>query len=38
MDVEIVWRGRPFTGASGQRNADTFETEGVNIRAGKPRR
>lgn len=36
MDVEITWRGKPFTGASGQRKADKFETEGVNIRARKP--
>jgi hypothetical protein len=34
--VEITWRGKPFTGASGQRKADKFEIEGVNIRAGKP--
>jgi hypothetical protein len=34
--VEIAWRGKPFTGASGQHNADAFETEGVNIRARKP--
>jgi hypothetical protein len=36
VDVEIAWRGRPFTGASGERNATKFETEGVNIRARKP--
>jgi hypothetical protein len=40
--VEVVSRGRPFTGASGQRKADKFDTEGVNIRAhkavGSPRR
>ena len=36
MDVQVTWRGRPFTGASGQRKADKFETEGVNIRAHKP--
>jgi hypothetical protein len=36
VDVEVAWRGAPFTGASGQRNADEFETEGVNIRARKP--
>lgn len=36
MDVEITWRGRPFTGAGGQRKADKFETEGVNIRAVRP--
>ena len=36
MDVEIRWRGRPFTGASGQRKADKFDTEGVNICARKP--
>jgi hypothetical protein len=32
----IAWRGKPFAGASGQRKADKFETEGVNIRARKP--
>ncbi len=36
VDVEVAWRGKPFTGASGQRKADKFETEGVNIRAKKP--
>ena len=36
MEVEVTWRGKPFTGASGQRKADKFETEGVNIRARKP--
>jgi hypothetical protein len=36
VDVAIRWRGRPFTGASGQRKADKFETEGVNIHARKP--
>jgi hypothetical protein len=36
VDVAITWRGRPFTGASGQPKADTYETEGVNIRARKP--
>ena len=36
MDVEVTWRGNPFTGASGQRKADKFETEGVNIRPRKP--
>lgn len=35
-DVEVAWRGKPFTGASGQRKADKYETEGVNIRAYKP--
>jgi hypothetical protein len=35
--VEVVSRGTPFTGARGQANADAFETEGVNIRARKPR-
>ena len=35
VDVEVAWRGRPFTGASGQRSADKFDTEGVNIRARK---
>jgi hypothetical protein len=34
--VEITWRGKPFTGASGQRKADKFDTEGVTIRAQKP--
>lgn len=38
VDVEIAWRGRPFTGAPGQHQADTFETEGVNIRGRKPGR
>lgn len=33
VDVEVVWRGKPFTGASGLRKADKFETEGVNIQA-----
>lgn len=37
VDVEVAWRGRPFTGASGQRKADKFDTEGVNIRARKAR-
>jgi len=36
VDVQITWRGRPFTGASGQRKADKFETEGVNIGARRP--
>jgi hypothetical protein len=36
VDAQVTWRGRPFTGASGQRKADKFETEGVNIRAHKP--
>ncbi len=36
MDVEIVWRGKPFTGASGERKANKYETEGVSIRARKP--
>jgi len=36
VNVQITWRGRPFTGAGGQRKADKFETEGVNIRAHKP--
>jgi hypothetical protein len=34
--VAISWRCAPFTGASGQESADTFETEGVNVRARKP--
>jgi hypothetical protein len=38
VNVQITWRGRPFTGASGQRKADKFETEGVNIQARKPER
>jgi hypothetical protein len=33
--VRITWRGRPFTGASGQGKADTFDTEGVTIGARK---
>ena len=36
VDVEITWRGKPFTGASGQDKADAFETEGVTVRARKP--
>lgn len=36
VDVAVTGRGRPFTGASGQRKADKLETEGVNIRARKP--
>lgn len=36
MDVEVKWRGKPFTGASGQRKADKYETEGINISARKP--
>jgi hypothetical protein len=36
VDVKVAWRGAPFTGARGQRKADKFETEGVNIRARKP--
>jgi hypothetical protein len=35
-DVELVSRSAPFAGARGQGNADTFDTEGVNIRARKP--
>jgi hypothetical protein len=31
----VTWRGKPFAGASGQRKADKFDTEGVNIRARK---
>jgi hypothetical protein len=38
VNVQITWRGPPFTGASGQRKADKFETEGVNIQARKPER
>jgi hypothetical protein len=34
--MEITWRGKPFTGASGERKANKFETEGVNIHARKP--
>jgi hypothetical protein len=36
VDVAVAWRGKPFTGATGQRKADKYETEGVNIRARKP--
>jgi hypothetical protein len=36
VDVEILSRCAPFTGAAGQENADSFGTEGVNIRARKP--
>jgi hypothetical protein len=36
VDVEVRWRGKPFAGASGQRKADKFELEGVNIQARKP--
>jgi hypothetical protein len=36
VDVRIAWRGKPFTGAPGQRKADKYETEGVNIGARKP--
>jgi hypothetical protein len=36
VDVEITWRGKPFTGASGERKANKYEVEGVNIRARKP--
>lgn len=36
VDVGIIWRGKPFTGASGQDKADAFETEGVTVRARKP--
>ena len=31
----MAWRGHPFAGAPGQRKADKFDTEGVNIRARK---
>jgi hypothetical protein len=31
----VAWRGKPFEGASGQRKADKFEVEGINIRAWK---
>jgi hypothetical protein len=34
--VAIAWRGKPFTGAAGQANADKFEVDGLNIRARKP--
>jgi hypothetical protein len=34
-DVQVLARGRPFAGASGERNAEAFGTEGVNIRAVK---
>jgi hypothetical protein len=36
VDVEITWRGKPFAGASGQRKADKYELEGLNIRGRKP--
>jgi hypothetical protein len=36
VDVEITWRVTPFAGASGQGEADKFETDGVNIRGRKP--
>ena len=36
QDVRVTWRGLPFEGASGQRKADKYETEGVNIEARKP--
>jgi hypothetical protein len=36
VDIQVAWRGRPFTGASGERKANKFETEGVNIQARKP--
>jgi hypothetical protein len=36
VDVEITWRGKPFTRARGQDKADVFETEGVIVRARKP--
>jgi SAM-dependent methyltransferase len=36
QDVEVAWRGLPFVGATGQRRADKYEAEGVNIRARKP--
>jgi hypothetical protein len=38
VDFRVTWRGKPFTGASGQRKADKFQTEGVNISARKPGR
>ena len=36
-DVAITWRGAVFEGASGERKARKFGTEGVNIRGRKPR-
>jgi hypothetical protein len=36
VDIEIAWRGRPFTGAGGERKANKYEVEGLNIRARKP--
>jgi hypothetical protein len=36
VDVEIVSRGKPFAGAAGQRKADKYEVDGINIRARKP--
>lgn len=34
-NVEVTWRGKPFEGASGQRKADKYELESLNIRAWK---
>jgi hypothetical protein len=36
VDVDVIWRGKPFTGAPGERKAEKFQTEGVVIRARKP--
>jgi hypothetical protein len=36
VDVAVVARGQPFTGAGGERKANKFDTEGVAIRARKP--
>jgi len=36
VGAEVAWRGHVFAGASGEREAVKFGTEGVNIRARKP--
>jgi hypothetical protein len=36
VDVDITWRGKPFSGAAGQAKADKFELEGFNIHGRKP--
>lgn len=36
VDVEIAWRGHVFAGATGERKAVKFGTEGATIRARKP--
>jgi hypothetical protein len=35
VGAEVAWRGHVFAGASGERKAVKFGTEGVNIRARK---